>query len=253
MIDHSLCLTIRRLVKTKTPPISNRYPLTINMKLTIPEMTPFAENGFPMFKPYGEQWCYVGKIGENQITSRPMGNCSTCYRMCPLDRVCQHDGHPPALAAPLAITFVHDYDSEIAKIDQTTFHGKLDADMIRDSCSTGKMPRVYILHPAIAAGMFKQNLEQARMSEPIGEARQPQWTLGDNDLPFLLNHLHILPRISLKGLTQEELDFETHRMFMRTILNAMQTNDFPQKVLETVQYCFPWIGKEVEDGEPTIK
>jgi hypothetical protein len=245
MIDHSICLTIRQLVKIKIL-LSNRYSLISNMKLTIPEMTPLSQNGFPMFKPYGEQWCVVAQIAKDKRSSRPMGNCSFCYRMCPINNVCQDNGHPPALSAPLAVTFVHDYESEIAAIDQSTFHGKVEADLIRESNPTGQFPRVYILHPSIAAGLFKTDPNQERMSNPIGELRKPEWTLGDNDVPFLLNHLHILPRLSLEGLTQDELDFEEHRMYMRTILHAIQTNCFNEEVLETVKNCFPWIGEEVE-------
>jgi len=206
---------------------SNRYPFITNMKLTIPEMTPLSNNGFPMFKPYGEQWCFVADAGGGKITCRPMGNCSTCYRMCPITHVCQDNGHPPALSAPLAVMFGTDYPS-------------------------GKSTRVYILHPSIAATMFKQDPKQGTVSEPIGEARRPSWTLGDNDLPFLLNHLQILPRLNLDGLTQEERNFEEHRMHMRTILHAIHTNCFPQEVLDIIKGVFTWIGKETEDGEPTM-
>jgi hypothetical protein len=36
------------------------------MKLTVPEMDALSDNGFPIFKPYGDPWYFVAKDPEKE-------------------------------------------------------------------------------------------------------------------------------------------------------------------------------------------
>jgi hypothetical protein len=46
-------------------PISIAY-IRLIMKLTVPKMDALSDNGFPIFKPYGDPWYFVAKDPEKE-------------------------------------------------------------------------------------------------------------------------------------------------------------------------------------------
>jgi hypothetical protein len=174
------------------------------MKLTIPEMNAISENGFPIFKPYGDLWYLIAENPDNEEGPHDVvfiGNCTSCYRMCSVHHLCQHDGHPPAIVAPLAV---------ILKEKST----------IRNL-----MPCVYTLHPKMAAAMLCKRGADHVSDHPHMECA-PYYTIGHDYSNAILNHLQILPLLSWEGLSDEEEKDEAYRMIMSSFLKAIKSNCF---------------------------
>jgi hypothetical protein len=137
--------------------------------------------------------------------------------------MCQHNGHLPAIVAPLAV---------ILKEKST----------IMDP-----MPCVYTLHPKISAAMLCKRGADHATDNPHMEC-SPCYTIGHDYSDAILNHLQILPRLSWEGLSDEEEKDEMYRVIMSSFLKAIQRNCFEEDDLEHLKRVFPWIG----EGYPCI-
>ena len=231
VIDASACLnslTILKFDHHKTKPITIIIASNHSiMKLTIPEMDSLSENGFPIFKPYGDLWYLIAKNPDNEEGPHDVifiGNCTQCYRMCSVHHFCQHDGHPPAVVAPLAVI------------------------LEEESTITNPMPSIYTLHPKIAASMFgKRGADHVSNDPHMGCA--PHYTIGSGYPDAILNHLEILPLLSWEGLSDEEEKDEMYRIIMNSFLEAIKRNCFEEDDLTNLKKAFPWIS----EGYPCIK
>ena len=210
------------------------------MKLTIPEMTPESDNGFPIFKPYGQHWYHVNISNKQRKgttthvrteTVTPVGNCAGCIHVAPTGTVCGacNDGTLVAPVAPFVVTLV-------------------DNRNIPDESTS---PRIYVLHPVITAELYKYE------SGPGVETwSEHAFTMMDpREIPcaaqehFIINHRKIFPYacgedIIMDNPSPEDIQLVEHQERMAKIRDAIKRNEFEQEDLDHLKACFPWIGNK---------
>jgi hypothetical protein len=133
--------------------------------------------------------------------------------MCSVHHLCQYDGHPPAVVAPLAV---------ILKEKLTI---------------SNPMPSVYTLHPKIAASMFGKRGADHVSNNPHMECA-PHYTIGSGYPDAILNHLQILPLLSWEGLSDEEEKDEMYRIVMNSFLRPSNVIVLRKKTLNTSRKLF---------------
>jgi hypothetical protein len=97
---------------------------------------------------------------------------------------------------------------------------------------------MYTLQPKIAAAIFSKRGADHVSNQP-NMPRALHFRIGNGYSDALLNHLQILPRLSMEGLSSKEVKDEAYRMIMSSFLKAIKRNCFEEDDLKNLKKAFP--------------